>query len=263
MAFITNEKNFLCKKHFVFCQNNIILESSDNNFILPSHLCIQKFLSNMLASDWFAEPELDYSAYMLENSAPLPSNCESIPLRQYFTLAGEQGGCMAARARSLLIWRKNNRFCSRCGNPLQEHTLHTSRFCKICKKEFFPSIEPAIIVLVSHKDKLLLVKHKKHTMNKYACISGFIESGETLEECVHREVKEETNITIKNLRYCISQAWPFPDMLMAGFRAEYAGGKIIPQAEEIIDVQWFSKDNLPLTPDKGSLAYRLISGEFG
>ncbi|MCI1209595.1 MAG: NAD(+) diphosphatase [Treponema sp.] len=262
MALISNQNNFFCENHLIFCDNDILLEKPAAQLKQPSELILRKCLDNQLMYDWFAEPDKNYSAMLLENSAPVPAGCEYIPLRQYFAEAGELQAALAARARGILNWRRNTRFCSACGNPLQDDAILTARFCFICKKEFFPVIEPAVIVLVTDGDKLLLVRHKQRITHLYACISGYIEHGESAEQCVHREVKEEVGIEIRNLRYVTSQPWPFPDQLMLGFRAEYKSGELKLQEDEIQEAAWFTRDNLPETPAAGSLAHRLISGEF-
>lgn len=105
----------------------------------------------------------------------------------------------------------------------------------------------------------MLVKNKNRTRDVYSCVAGFVEAGESAEQCVEREVMEETGIKIQNVRYIGSQSWPFPDQLMLAFRAEYLDGKIKVQEEELDDAAWFKKDSLPPLPFEGSVAYNLIS----
>ena len=126
----------------------------------------------------------------------------------------------------------------------------------------FPRIEPAVIVLVHKEDEILLVKNKNRSSNFFGCVSGFVEHGETLEQCAVREVQEETGITIQNVRYAGSQPWPFPDQLMIAFTADYKEGEIHMQESELDDAGWFRRDALPEIPRPGSVAYNLISGNF-
>ena len=126
----------------------------------------------------------------------------------------------------------------------------------------FPRIEPAVIVLVSRGDEILLVKNQNRSKNFYSCVAGFVEMGESLEHAVEREVMEETGISIKNLRYVGSQSWTFPDQLMLAFTADYAGGEIKLQEEELSDGGWFNRSSLPEIPKPGSVAYNLIMGYF-
>ncbi|MBQ9239047.1 MAG: NAD(+) diphosphatase [Treponema sp.] len=188
--------------------------------------------------------------------------CMFIPLRAYFWEQGYEEGARAARAKGLLAWRINTRYCSACGMPLTDGADCTLRTCSSCHTDFFPRIEPCIIVLVNRNDEVLLVRHKFRNQNLFACIAGFVEIGESIEQAVSREVREETGIEITGIRYCASQGWPFPDQLMLAFRAEYKSGTIQIQEEELCEARWFPRHQLPNIPQPGSIAYRLISGEF-
>ena len=115
---------------------------------------------------------------------------------------------------------------------------------------------------MSKADEILLAQHKNRGDGMYSCIAGFVEMGETIENAVKREVLEETGITVKNIRYVGSQAWPFPDQLMLAFRAEYESGEITIQEDELSDAQWFKRQTLPKVPGPGSVAHNLINGEF-
>ena len=153
------------------------------------------------------------------------------------------------------------RFCPTCGTKLEDDKTETALFCPTCKIKFFPRIEPATITLISRGDEILLARGKRGTYRKFACISGFVEQGETLEECVAREVKEETNLDVKNIKYVGSRAWPFPDQLMLEFTADYAGGELKIQEDELEEAKWFRRDQLPpldQLPAPGSSAYNLI-----
>lgn len=277
MSFISNQNNYFCKKHFVFLDNSILIEGSELNKSisledLPSENTLHKFLENQFAADWYAEPEYDYSAMMLDTDCPVPTGCTLIPLRQFFwdtKSAAEQSdgtttelGSLAARAHGLLSWRKQMRYCPVCGSGLHDDPLFTARKCIMCGKQYFPRIEPAVIVLVSRGDEILLARHVQRNTDLYSCIAGFVELGESIEQCVAREIREETALEVKNITYVGSQSWPFPDQLMLAFTAEYAGGEIKIQEDEISEAKWFKRDNLPTTPKPGSVAYNLIHGIF-
>lgn len=265
---ISNQNNIFCEKHFIFRENSIILQ--DN--ALPTEATLAKCLQYDIASDWFAEPAYNYSAMLLEDDAPNPAGCTDIPLRQYFadmrsTETADAGSdknyvLLASRARGLLNFRSQKRYCSKCGTKLVDDEHFTARTCPACGHQYFPQIEPAIIVLVTRGDELLLARHRNRIDTIYTCIAGFVEMGETLEHAVRREVQEETGISIKNIRYVASQSWPYPDQLMFAFRAEYESGEIQVQQEELHEAHWFKKDGLPAIPKPGSIAYRLITGEF-
>ncbi len=273
MSMISNQNNFFCELHFVFRGNDILLEKdndplskkliSEEAGSLPSEILLRKCLEEQIASDWFAEPEQNYSAIKIEDYAPDPAGCLFMPLRSFFTFASERISTLSARAKGLLEWRNTQRYCSVCGSRLEDDPVQTARLCPKCGHQFFPQIEPAVIVLVTDGDRLLLVRHSQRIQDIYACISGFIEYGESSEQCVKREVREEAGIEIQNVRYVGSQFWPYPDRLMLAFRAEYKSGEIRVQPEEILEARWFTRDALPEIPKPGSIAYNLITGIYG
>ena len=214
-----------------------------------------------VAEDWFSEVEYSYAAMSLEKNCPDPALCSSIPLRQFFAENPDKAP-LAARAKGLIDFRKNTRFCSRCGGVLHDDSKFTARKCLLCDSVFFPRIEPAVIILVFKGKKILLARHKNRIDKIYSCIAGFIEIGETAEHAVTREIFEETGLKVKNIQYVKSQGWPFPDQLMLAFTAEYESGTIKIQEDELLDADWFSKENLPPIPSPGSVAHNLITGIF-
>ena len=278
MPIITNTTTISGRYRFIFIEDNIVLKKCLHSFPLseedlPNKEIAQKCLQTQMANDWYEEPELNYSAILLEKDCPVPSGCEVIPLRQFFWdsktedeqkkgLPSMLGG-LAARAHGFLRLRETYRYCPKCGSLLQVDKTFTAKVCPTCGRQDFPRIEPAIIVLVRKGSQLLLAKSKTtHSSAYYSCIAGFVEHGETLEQCVEREVLEETGIHIQNIRYVGSQAWPYPDQLMLAFRADYKSGEIAIQEEEIEDATWFEESSLPPIPRPGSVAYNLIKGIF-
>lgn len=163
----------------------------------------------------------------------------------------------AGKCRELLYWDKNTRYCGACGAPMRMHT-EISKRCSNCGKEVWPQLATAIIVLIHRGDEVLLVHARNFKGDFYGLVAGFVETGETLEEAVHREVMEETGLRIRNLRYFGSQPWPYPSGLMVGFNADYAGGDIHLQREELSRGAWFKKDNLPTIPEKLSIARKIL-----
>ncbi|MFC7002798.1 NAD(+) diphosphatase [Pseudobowmanella zhangzhouensis] len=130
--------------------------------------------------------------------------------------------------------------------------------CSRCSHRCYPRISPCVIVAIRKDKQILLAQGTRHTNGMYSTLAGFVESGETLEQAVHREVFEEVGIRVTNLRYFSSQPWPFPHSLMVGFLADYAGGEITPEPKEIADAKWFDADKLPLIPPTFSIAGHLI-----
>lgn len=164
-----------------------------------------------------------------------------------------------ARAIQLYHWLDDHRFCGHCGAKTYSHRTETALTCVNCSKLWYPRIQPCVITLIYKKDKILLAKHGRYITDMYSCIAGFVESGETLEAAVHREVQEEIGIKVHNLSYFKSQAWPFPNQLMIGYFAEYHSGDITVDGDEIVDAKWWGLDELPTIPPMTSIAGELIA----
>ena len=182
---------------------------------------------------------------------------EMCGLRQSFYKLSLPLYLKAGKCQELLYWDRNTRYCGVCGTPMEMDT-DISKRCPNCGKTVWPQLATAIIVLISRGDDLLLVHARNFKTDFYGCIAGFVETGESLEEAVRREVKEETALTIKNLRYFKSQPWPYPCGLMVGFFAEYESGELKLQESELARGNWFNKNSLPTIPEKLSLARMLI-----
>ena len=190
---------------------------------------------------------------------PLPADLQAINLRAAFGLVNEAHWFLAARAKHLLGWDLVSRHCGACGTPTRLATGEPAKHCPACGHHHYPQIAPAVMCLVRKGNELLLARSPHFRGGMYSALAGFVEAGESVEACVHREVFEESGIRITNLRWFASQPWPFPHSLMLAFHAEYAGGEIVPQAGEIEDAQWFGLDRLPELPATVSIAARLIS----
>lgn len=165
----------------------------------------------------------------------------------------------AARALEIAGWDREHRFCGVCGNPTALKRGERAFECTACGHLAYPRISPAVIVAVVRGNQILLARSRRFPTGMYSVLAGFVEPGETLEQCVAREVLEETGVEVKNLRYFDSQPWPFPHSLMIAFTAEWAGGEIRPDPSEIADAGWFTVDSFPKLPDPLSVARRLIN----
>ncbi len=162
-------------------------------------------------------------------------------------------------ARGINDCQVNFKFCGKCGRKTEQKTCEHGRFCQSCSLVFYPRISPAIIVAVVKEDRLLLARGINFPNKKmFSVLAGFVEPQERLEDCVKREVFEETGIKVKNVTYFSSQPWPFPDSLMIGFTAEYESGELNPDPKEILEADWFPADQLPLVPGKPTLSGDLI-----
>lgn len=201
-------------------------------------------------------------ATMVTDDDAAPGGFQYIPIREYFFGHAEEEAAALSRMRSYLMWRMEMKYCPACGSPLSLAKTENAIECAKCGKIYFPRIEPCVIVLISSGDEILLLRHRNRNQNTFACLAGFIEVGETAEQAVRREIREEVGLEVKNLRYVGSQGWPFPDQLMLAFTAEYESGEIKLQADEISEAKWFKRDELPDIPARGSIAWRLINGKF-
>lgn len=230
-----------------------------NDLVAIRHYAEQRLPEDAMPLDLFAEPATGITAMSLPDKHLLPEGYTTKPMRQHFFESDDDEIFRTSRAKALASWRAMTRYCGKCGTALEEHDSLTARRCPKCGNVIFPRIEPCIITLVSRSDgKILLARHVQRNQNIYACIAGFMEAGETAEQAVTREIKEETGLRVKNIRYFGSQSWPFPSQLMLGFTAELDGGEMHLQADELSDAQWFDRDDCPASPAPGSIAYRLI-----
>lgn len=178
-------------------------------------------------------------------------------LRPSFYKLSKELYLKAGKCQEILYWDKNTQFCGVCGAPMKLHT-DISKRCTNCGKEVWPQLATAIIVLIHRGDDVLLVHARNFKGDFYGLVAGFVETGETLEEAVRREVMEETGLTITNLRYFGSQPWPYPCGLMVGFNADYVSGEVHLQRSELSKGAWFNKNNLPTIPEKLSIARKLL-----
>lgn len=235
--------------------------NNDYEITFPDEGLFRKCVDFQIAHDWFIEPEYDYGTMILEENSSLPKGYKWIPIRQVFASNIPESRA-ASRALTLLNWRNSTRFCTTCGAPLSDDKYDTARNCPSCKKTIYPSISPCVIVRILKDDRILLARHANRNTDVYTCLAGYMEPGETIEECVKREVKEEVGLEVDNIKYLASQHWPFPDQLMIGVEAQYKSGDMVLQEDEIDEALWFSQTDLPPIPKQGSLAWRLITGEI-
>lgn len=194
---------------------------------------------------------------------PEPAGHRWVPLRALYGQVDDLTWTVAGRAEQIVSWDRTNRFCGRCGTPTERHPTERARVCPSCRQMAFPRLSPAIITLVERGERgeeILLAQGRQFRAAFYSTLAGFVEPGESLEEAVTREVHEETGVDVTDVRYFGSQPWPFPNSLMIGFQARYAGGELALQEEEIVDAGWYTAENLPPHPEGGmSIAGWLIA----
>jgi NAD+ diphosphatase len=199
-----------------------------------------------------------YAAELPEDSLPKDRIISGV--RDLYGRIPDEDVAIAAFAVRIIASAKATRFCGRCGTKTGPVFFERAKRCPACGLVVYPRISPAIIVLITRGEEILLARSPRFPGGMHSVIAGFVESGETLEHAVHREVKEEVGIAVKNLRYFASEPWPFPDSLMIGFVAEYAAGEIEIDNNEIVSAGWFSRDALPPLPASMSISRALIDG---
>jgi NAD+ diphosphatase len=192
-----------------------------------------------------------------------PSYGAATDLYSYYSRVNEIEWLVAGRAVQLIDWARTHRFCGRCGTATEPQANERAMKCPSCGLLSFPRLAPAMITLITRGEpgpdqEILLARGAQFRGPMYSCLAGFVEPGESLEGAVAREVREEVGLEIRNVQYRGSQPWPFPHSLMVGFRAEYAGGDIVCDDDEIVDANWYTRDNLPMIPPPISIARRLI-----
>ena len=240
-------------------QNNEILLLAHNN-TLPDNTDIASVETYFLRQFQLGRMnDTEYCCAEIDPLAPIPNSLYSLSLRKLLSLFDDDKYSICVKAYSVITWDRNHLYCGRCGAATKPQANGFERVCSSCTLSFFPRISPSIIVLIKKDDQLLMARGPNFPPGVYGLIAGFVEIGESLEETVHREVKEEVGIEIKNLSYFGSQAWPFPDSLMIAFIAEYASGEISTNKDEIEDAGWYRYDNLPGLPSMSiSIASTLL-----
>ncbi|MCR5046997.1 MAG: NAD(+) diphosphatase [Treponema sp.] len=252
--------------HYVFFDRDLLLVDGK----LPSKDFFDAFVEDQKKASnldsFIVEKPQNYAAAKIKSlpdTANLSSkNAAFVPIREYCFLNPENSK-MALRAKGIAFWRDTYRHCPKCGALFENDKRETALNCPNCSFKLYPRIEPCVIVLVHRKDEILLVKNKNRRRNFYSCVAGFIELGETAIEAVKREVKEEVGLELKNIKAVGSQAWPFPDQLMLAFNAEWAGGDLVLQEDEIAEARWFKPNEVPsLEEIRGSVAWNLVHGNM-
>lgn len=248
------------KYWFVFCKNDVLLEKKqDGTYTIPYQeeppTVIKPWTTIHNITPLDGEEVKTYSIDLPVTDDVRYKMCG---LRQSYSKIEYRLYLKAGKCAEILYWDSTTKFCGVCGGPMKLHT-DISKRCTQCGKEVWPQLATAVICLVHRGDEVLLVHAKNfHNQKMYGLVAGFVETGETLEEAVVREVAEETGITITNIRYFGSQPWPYPCGLMVGFYAEYVSGDIHLQREELSRGGWYRYDQLPDIPEKLSIARKLI-----
>jgi NAD+ diphosphatase len=180
--------------------------------------------------------------------AEAPFGWRALPLRTAMMKLAAPLSAVVGRAAQILEWDRTHAFCGACGTPTVLHAADRARTCPACNHVAYPRITPAMMVLVWRGRELLLARSPHYAPGMFSALAGFVEAGESLEDCVHREVAEEVSVQVTDLSYFGSQSWPFPTSLMVAYTARWVSGEIVPQAGEIEAAGWFDINELPVIP---------------
>ncbi len=244
---------------FAFQGNKLLVSDESSSVSIPRLINSSELGLPILSQHYLGllEDQHCYAVELAEDVSP-PKGMIFEGLRQVYGRLDEDLFWIAARAVQIVDWDRTHQFCGRCGIRMEPQSTERAKKCPKCDLLHFPRLAPAIIVLVERGDKLLMARSRHFAPGLYSVLAGFVEPGESLEEAVIREVKEEVGISIKNIQYFGSQSWPFPHSLMIGFTATYGSGEISIDDTEIEDAGWFPADKLPPLPGKISIARKLI-----
>jgi NAD+ diphosphatase len=202
--------------------------------------------------------KIPYYAGEIGNDASVPKGMEYSGIRDLFGRISDEDLAVAAFAVRIIDFDRTTRFCGRCGAQTRQPGTDRSKHCSTCGLNTYPRLSPAVIVLVRRDDRILLARSPGFPPGMFSLIAGFVEPGENLEHAIEREVLEETGILIKNIRYFGSEPWPFPNSLMMGFTADFAGGELVVDKNEIESAFWFDREHLPRIPEQLSISRALI-----
>ena len=250
-------------KLIIFCDNKILYDQGKNTYsfaIKDLNLSDQlgPYLAIALIDNCFV-----YVLNIDEDQNILglfmdPDVIHFVELRQMLGILDQSSFLLLSRATILKSWLSANVFCSICGNQNSFNKKEGAFECSCNAAPKYPTISPCIITLIYDEDNILLGRSKFFPLNMYSTLAGFIEAGENAEEALIREVKEEVNVEIANIKYFSSQSWPFPAQLMLGYFCQYKKGEIILNDAELEDARWFNIKQLPIIPPDASISGQLI-----
>lgn len=253
---------------YIFRRFDLLLADNSEQSIVPllnspSELGLEPQIIHYLGASVNGEEITHYFAADLDPETEPPKGMAFIGLRAAYGRVSELAFQIAGQAVQIVNWDRTHRYCGRCGHETEDSRTERAKLCPNCGLSSYPRISPAMIVRVERTRhdgtrEILLARNQRFPSGFYSVLAGFVEPGETLEECVRREVYEEAGIRISNIRYFGSQPWPFPHSLMIAFTADYESGEIVVDEHELDEANWFTYETLPHYPPPPSIANRLI-----
>jgi NAD+ diphosphatase len=243
---------------FAFAKDKLLIQP-DTTQLLPFITCLNNVGLQPTRTQFLGRLD-GQPCYSAELPAELtaPDGMALCKLRDLYGKLDEDLFNIAGRAIQIVEWDRTHQYCGHCATPMAQLPHERAKRCPKCGLVNYPRLSPAVIVLIARGEEILLARAPRFPKGMYSILAGFVEPGESLEETIVREVREEVGVEIQDIRYFGSQPWPYPNSLMIGFTATYAGGEITIDHEEIVDAGWFHKHQLPAIPPKLSIARKLI-----
>jgi NAD+ diphosphatase len=242
-----------CDLLLIFNSGNMVVDPDGN---IPERKFIETIIDNIPSMQYLGEFR-NKSCYYGEISRPF-TNARMSDIRTILIQNELSVFYLCCRALHILDWNRKNIYCGSCSGLMHNKPDERAKICPACNAVVYPRISPAVIVAVVKDNQILLARNRLSKLGFFSVLAGFAEPGETLEDCVRREVFEETKIRVKNIRYFGSQPWPFPDSLMIGFTADYDSGEIVIDKTELEVARWFNSGNMPDIPSAPSISRKLI-----
>jgi NAD+ diphosphatase len=249
-----NDFKFHYKRNALFISENNIIAYPDRNTPAINFKDGLDLFGAKIEEVFLDRDQLYVALNKMDNQHTMAIHASKYFLRG---MVGEDVNHML-RAVQWLGWNKKNRYCGKCGNEIYVVPGACEKKCTVCNLSFFPSLSPAVMVLLKRENKILLARGPHFPKGIYSALAGFVDIGETVECAAHREVQEEVGLKIKSLEYFGSQSWPFPSSFMIAFTAEYLDGDITMELNEIEDAKWFNVDHLPELAPMPSISRKLI-----
>lgn len=245
---------------FIFCKSDLLLKvEADGTYTVPEgdSMPLGLVAKSRIHTITPMEDGTEVRTCLVDAPGDSIAGIELCPLRMSFYKIKLACYLKAGKCQEILHWDQHTQYCGVCGAPMKMHT-DISKRCQSCGNESWPLLATAVITLIHRGDELLMVKSRNFRGNYYGLVAGFVETGESLEEAALREIREEVGIEVKNLKYAVSQTWPYPAGLMIGFTAEYESGDIKLQYSELADGGWYHRDSLPPLPGEMGIARAMI-----
>ncbi len=243
--FLPREQLAASDRLLLFCESRVVVQG--DNFLWQ-----QQQIIDLLPDDSeFLLMDHDGEQFVIAHTTEDISDnvaAESRSLRSLLFNESDSDFSLAGKASQILSWYRTHRYCGVCGSRTSQYEEQKALGCANCNEHYFPRINPCAIVLVTKGREILLARSARFRSGFFSCLAGFIEVGESAEDTVLREVKEESGVDVENIRYIKSQSWPFPSQLMLGFHADYKSGEIVPEPGEIEEAAFFDVDDLPTVP---------------